>query len=150
MHQRKPIPRRRRRRSPARAGFTLMEVLLVVAILVILGSLAFFGVEELLEGANEDTTRIQIEALEDQVQRYKIDMRQAPSTLDDLVIEPTTQTGTGTRSRWRGPYVEGGEIPMDAWGNPYQMEVNESNKVVVYSMGADGTQGTDDDIRSDQ
>lgn len=144
MHQRSRIRRRRRVRS----GFTLMEVLLVLAILVVLASLVVMNFDSILGGVDEDSTVAQIQVFEDAIKKYKLDMRQPPQTLDDLVVEPST--ATGSRSRWRGPYLEDDTIPMDAWENPYQMEEDpNTGKIVIYSYGADGQGGTDDDIRSD-
>lgn len=142
------IPVKRPRRRAARGGFTLMEVLLVLAILVVLASLVVMNFDTILGGVDEDSTRTQIEVFEKAIQKFKLDMRQDPATLDDLIQDPGTATTAngGSPRRWRGPYLDTQTIPMDAWGNAFQMETDANGKVVIYSYGADGQANTADDI----
>ncbi len=141
MHRRSSV----RRRRPVRAGFTLMEVLLVLAILVVLASLVVMNFDTILGGVDEDSTRTQIEVFEKAIQKYKLDMRTPPNTLEDLVQQPADADTSSTR-RWRGPYLDSDTIPMDAWQNAFEMQVDENGKVLISSAGADRQMGTEDDI----
>jgi len=94
------LQRRRRQR-----GFTLMELLVVLAILGLLVSLVGPQVLNQLGGAKSKTAKIQIRDLEQALEMYKLDVGRFPSTsegLDALVSKPGTATG------WTGPYLKGG------------------------------------------
>ena len=134
------LNRRRQRR-----GFTLMEVLLVLAILVILGTLVGVAFTRVQRSSYEDAARIQINAFKTGLQLYYRDFGHYPKDLEDLRVRP----GGAEADRWKGPYLEE-DIPPDPWGRPYQYELgqDEFNEDTYYitSMGADGQPGTDDDV----
>jgi general secretion pathway protein G len=127
----------------SRAGFTLMELLLVLVILVVLGSMtvAFFGGTR--ERAFVNAAKSDVSAMASAVDRYEFDMRAYPAKLEDLVNEPT---GEGAED-WAGPYVR--ELNEDPWRHPYryaQPGKKNSDRFDVWSVGPDGQDGTDDDI----
>ena len=127
-----------------RAAFTLIEVLLVLVILVILGSLAtnvFIGTQDT---ANINAAKAQMGIITDPMNRYRLDMNKFPSKLEDLWEEPSDSE---LRDRWSGPYVE--KLKDDPWHNPYQYLAEgkkNTNKYDFWSNGPDGQSGTDDDI----
>ena len=133
------------RRPPRHRGFTLMEVLLVLVILVILGSMAvglFMGTRE---RANIDSATIQIGMIETSVDLYQLHMNAYPSSLDDLMQAPADAANP---TKWSGPYLRKA-IPVDPWGNEYQFAApgkNNQNSYDFWSYGPDGTDGTEDDI----
>lgn len=143
-------------RSPGRTrhGFTLLEVLLVLAILVILGSLVTYYFVGMQDQGFSQAAKTQIEMLEDNVTAYKLKVGTYPTTLNDLVQMPSGLTP----QKWGGPYLEAGEgIPLDPWGNQYQYTLQSGNQsvsttgvnvaqFVIVSFGPDGQQGTQDDI----
>jgi len=136
MHERIQI-----RRS---TGFTLIEVLLVLIILVILGSLAanvFTGTQD---KANVKSTIIQIGFIEGAIDRYRLEMNRYPDKLEDLWEEPSD---SDEAQRWGSAYME--KVDEDNWGNSYQY-VSEGeknpNKFDLWSYGPDGEDGTEDDI----
>lgn len=132
------------RRVPPRSAFTLIEVLLVLIILVILGSLAvnvFLGTQE---KANINAAKAQVGLLSEPINRYHLDLNKYPQQLEELWEEPTD---TALAGRWGGPYVE--KLKPDPWGNPYEYTAegkNNTNKFDFWSNGPDGQSGTDDDI----
>jgi len=135
---------RRRRR-----GFTLMEILLVLAILVVLGSLVTFGYVTIQRNAMMDSAKTQIRMFEQAVDMYRLDVGKYPSGdqgLQALRLQPPDAPA----NKWRGPYIQV-EIPADPWGNPYQyQEITDSlnqPSFEVISNGPDGANGTADDIR---
>jgi len=136
---------RRRRRG----GFTLMEILLVLAILVVLGSLVTFGYVTIQRNAMMDSAKTQIRMFEQAVDMYRLDVGKYPSGdqgLQALRLQPPD----APVNKWRGPYIQV-EIPTDPWGNPYQyQEITDSlnqPSFEVISNGPDGANGTADDIR---
>jgi general secretion pathway protein G len=135
-----PNSRRRRRR-----GFTLMEVLLVLAILVILASLVGVSYVRLQQQANINSARTQIGMLEEACNHYTLSVGSPPNTLDDLLTMPGDLANP---QKWVGPYLEKSQLPVDPWNNPYQYEVVDpaTSKFRIYSMGPDRTPGSPDDI----
>jgi general secretion pathway protein G len=132
------------RRCTRRVGFTLIEVLLVLIILVILGSLAINVFTGTQDRANINAAKAQVGLLSDPINRYRLDMNKYPQRLEDLWEEPSDST---LSEKWGGPYVE--QLKADPWGNPYQYSAEgkkNSNKYDFWSNGPDGQSGTDDDI----
>lgn len=138
---------RQRRNNTRRSGFTLMEVLLVMAILVVMASLVTVAYLYIQKNANMDAAYNQSAMLANACKQYKLNTRNFPAKLDDLVAAPQ---GMNER-QWKGPYLDAQEVPTDPWGNNYIMEADgKTNRVVVWSYGPDGQQGGNDDIRSDE
>lgn len=130
-------------RRARRKGFTLMEVLLVLVILVILGSMAGMFIRGAQKRAREDAARAQIGLFENAIEMYELHLQRYPSPSEGL--EGLVQS-TGD-SRWGGPYLDKA-VPMDPWGNPYQYELVNEDMYRIWSFGPDGVDGTPDDISS--
>ena len=99
-----------RRQSIADSGFTLIEVLLVVAILGILATIAVVGIGGHMEKANITATRGNIDVIGKAVELYRINFNRMPGSLEDL-----TQESEDIEAPLR-------EVPMDSWGNPFQFK----------------------------
>jgi general secretion pathway protein G len=135
---------RRRRR-----GFTLMEVLLVLAILVILGSMVGFFIAGMQKGAYQDLARSQIAMFENQLDVYRLHVGSYPNTNQGLQALRNAPADLPNPARWRGPYSQK-DIPMDPWGNYYQYELIGPEQFRIWSMGPDGVSGTEDDVINTQ
>lgn len=136
----------RKRKTNARrrgAGFTLMEVLLVVAILLILASLATVAISRTLKGTQSKQAQIDISTLTQAINVYFIDVGSYPPTLEALVVQPD---GLANPAKWNGSYLEK-DLPADPWGNQYLYSVN-GDQIQIKSMGPDGVADTQDDITS--
>jgi general secretion pathway protein G len=135
--------RARRRRS----GFTLIEVLLVLVILVVLGSLAVTAYGPIREGAYIKSTNAQLGLFKTALSMYKMNLSTYPPSLDFLWICPTDMT----QMEWQGPYMEGTEVlDYDAWGTKYQIESSDGYQSIrVSSAGPDRMFGTADDLWMD-
>ncbi|QDU26147.1 Type II secretion system protein G precursor [Anatilimnocola aggregata] len=131
-----------RRQSTRRRGFTLMEVLLVLAILVILGSIVTVSVLKMQATAFKDAARTQLRSFEDAIKLYQLHVNQVPSNLDSLVELPADLPN---QTKWQGPYIDK-QIPLDPWDQPYQYEVIDDERYNIFSAGPDRTPSTDDDI----
>lgn len=134
---------RKRTRVRGRGGFTLLELMLVMAILVLLSSLAIVGVMRISQGAKKDAAATQIASLKNVCKMFKLRVGRYPATLNELVALPSGMN----QQQWQGPYLDEGNLPSDPWGHPYTYAANESTDIVqITSVGADGQQGTADDV----
>jgi len=134
-----------RGRQLQRAGFTLMEVLLVLVILVILGSIVVPLYTGIQSGAEAKAARAQVDLLEHTIDMYRLNAKKLPSSLDDLVQRPSDLK----EDRWAGPYIKDNKELLDPWDNPYKFTPNgkhNSSSYDVWSTGPDGQDGNDDDI----
>lgn len=119
------------------SGFTLVELLVVLAILGMLAALVGPQVLNQLGGAKSKSAAIQIRDFEQALELYKLDVGRFPGSnegLNALVRQPSSAKG------WNGPYLKKDDVPMDPWGNPYQYRVSGST-IDISSYGADGRQG---------
>lgn len=131
-----------RRQARRRGGFTLVEVLLVLAILVILGAMVGVGVVQVQRNANRNAAKAQIGMLDESVNMYRIDVGIFPNDLIDLLEPPQDLRNP---DKWSGPYLAKDQIPLDPWQNDYQY-VNEGDDFRIWSLGPDGADGGNDDI----
>src|ERR1700704_5876933 len=122
----------------ASAGFTLLELLVVV---VIIGLLAGFVAPRYFGqvGKSEvSVAKAQIDALEKALDQYRLDTGHYPSAelgLNALVEQPASEP------QWRGPYLRKG-VPLDPWGKPYAYRVpGQKGDFDLLSFGKDGQPG---------
>lgn len=142
------------RKRRARRGFTLMEVLLVLVILVILGSMAGVFIRRAQQNAMVDAARTQVRLFEGPLDMYQMHMNKYPTTQEGLAVLRTgpssTSSTTNTNTpQWKGPYLEKA-IPKDPWGNDYQYELVNADQYRIWSWGPDGNNGTEDDIKTQE
>ncbi|MGY8749101.1 MAG: type II secretion system protein GspG [Pirellulales bacterium] len=131
-----------RRQSRRNSGFTLLELLLVMAILVVLAGLSTVAVINLQKGALQKTAFMEISTMEKACKMYKLSAGSYPATLDDLYTNPSGMS----RAQWGGPYIDK-PISNDPWQVPYSYNKDELNdKVTITSNGPDKQTGTQDDV----
>ena len=126
-------------------GFTLMEVLLVLVILVLLGGTASVFFINIQKNAYMDTARTQINSFKQALDLYRMDVGSYPSEQDGLQALLVPPTNAANPSKWRGPYLKDA-IPNDPWDNPYIYRVIDANTIQIISLGPDRMEGTADDI----
>lgn len=124
----------------AAAGFTLLELLVVLTILVMLAALVGPPVLKQLDKAKVDSARVQIKDLENAAGIFKLDVGRYPTTqegLEALIAPPGSVKG------WNGPYLSKSKaLPLDPWKHPYQYEApGKHGDVDIYSLGADSAAG---------
>ncbi len=124
--------------SAGQGGFTLMELLVVLAILGLLMSLVGPRVLNQLGGAKTKTAAIQIKDLEQALEMYKLDVGKFPSTSEGLVALVTKPAGS---TGWNGPYLKS-DVPLDPWNREYQYKYpGERAELDIFSYGQNGTPG---------
>lgn len=127
-------------RNARRRGFTLLELLLVLSILVVIGGIVMFNLGGAQTEANINATRTQLNSLKNSIQMYQIRMNGLPETLEALKDGPSDSS---KQSKWVAPIIN--EIPVDAWSNDFVYSLN-GNEYEIRSAGPDGQVNTDDDI----
>ena len=125
----------------AAAGFTLIEIMVVIVILGVLAALVVPKVLERPDDARAVAARSDIAAIMQALKLYRLDNQRYPSTeqgLNALVVKPETPP---VPPNWKpGGYLE--KLPRDPWQNPYQyLNPGLKGEVDVFSFGADGQQG---------
>ena len=122
--------------APA-SGFTLIELMVVVAIIAVLATTAGLYLGTALDDADVAKAQTEIKALKGAVTAYMLkNNRRLPDSLDQVA-----------------EYMDPPQIPEDPWGNPYQYTKDGSRKFTIVSLGADGAAGGSDidaDLSSDE
>lgn len=130
-------------------GYTLVELLVVLAILGLLVALAAPRVIKYLGSAKTDTARIQIEKLGGVLDLYRLEIGRYPTEQEGLesLVERPPQLDA-----WNGPYIKNRESLTDPWGRPYAYRSpGEHGEYDLYTLGADGQEGgegEDQDVTS--
>ena len=128
------------RRERRQAGFTLVEMLVVLAIIGLIVGLVGPRVLNYLSDSKVRAARIQIDSFSSALDLYFLDNGRYPSTAEGmgaLVQRPASA------SAWNGPYLKGGLMPKDPWGNAYlYRSPGQHGQYDLYSLGPDGREGT--------
>lgn len=142
------MPQRSRRPRAAASrpdAFTLIEVLLVLIILVVIGSIVAPNMFGAKESADINAAKSQVNILDSTMDLYRLDMGSYPDSLESLRERPSDSK---LSDKWRGPYLKS-PLSADPWGNDYQYLKDGKKNTDGYdlwSSGPDGKSGTDDDI----
>ncbi len=120
-------------------GFTLVELLVVLAILGLLVGLVGPQVMKALGGSKTKTARIQIEDLSATLDIYRLEVGRYPTTNDGLQALVENTSGA---SNWNGPYLKKNQVPKDPWGFDYQYQSpGQHGSFDLWSLGADNREG---------
>jgi len=135
-------------KSKTQRAFTLLEILVVLAIIGLLAGLAISNVDKIFGGAQVTTVSLFVkESMKTSLTTYRIHLGDYPSTADG--IQALITAPANRADRWRGPYITASKVPLDPWGEPYQYRYpGTKNKggYDLYSKGVDKADGTADDI----
>ena len=133
-------PKNKRRKQK---GFSLVELLVALAILALISAIVVVNVLPARDKAAVDTAKIEIRSLEATLDQYRLDMMSYPTSQQGLDALVTVPADAARASNYRpGGYLRGG-VPTDPWGNPYQYRFpgERGGAYDLYSFGADGEPG---------
>ena len=135
------------------AGFTLLEMLVVLVIVGLLVSLVGPRLFTKVDAAKAQTAAAQIKLLRGAIETMRMDINVYPSEEQGLRLLTEPPADPAVKQRWKGPYLEGA-VPLDPWGNPYQYRppAASGQPFTLISLGGDGKpggEGTDQDIGVD-
>ena len=134
----------RTRNDIASAGFTLIELIVVVAIIGLLAGLVLPQFIKQEEKATAKAVKAQIELLGTALDTFRLDVGRYPTTQEGL--QALNQRPGGV-DRWDGPYLKK-ELPSDPWGKPYiYKSPGDHGPYDIISYGADGVAGGQDNNR---
>lgn len=131
-------------------GFTLVEIMIVIALVVMLGSFAGVKLIDQYKRGQEGGAKVQIAAFQQALQAYYLAHNNYPHTsqgLEALIKKPGV--GKIPENYPDGGYFGKKEIPKDPWGNPYRYECEDYQNYTISSDGKDSQEGTEDDIKSE-
>ncbi len=127
------------RHAGTQRGFTLLEIMVVVAIIAILSTVVVVNLVGKVDDAKLARAQSDIQSLTSALQLYKLDNGQYPSTQQGLEALMQRPSGNPPAPNWK-PYVS--KLPSDPWSQPYQyLSPGQRGDFDVYSMGADGKPG---------
>jgi general secretion pathway protein G len=143
------IPYRKNRRTQRRkeAGFSLVELMVVIFIMGLLATLVIINVAPVGEQSRVGKVRADIAAFESALEMYSLDMFTYPSADAGLAALKTPPAGANIATYRPGGYIK--RLRNDPWGNPYHYDLpgqRSGGAYDIYSAGPDGKAGTADDI----
>lgn len=136
------------KRNSKQLGFTLIEIMVVIAILGMLAVMVVPRVFSQLEKAQSTRVAQDVRAIESAMKFYKLDNYTYPNQTEGLAA---LVEAPPTARNWRGPYLE--ELPLDPWDIEYRYSNpgTHGKEIEIYSYGADnveGGEGADMDLGS--
>jgi general secretion pathway protein G len=123
-------------------GMTIIEILIVIALMSTIMAVLVSRLLDKSDDAKKDLAIVSMGSLKNSLDMYRLRNSRYPTTeegLQALVEQPATA------KNWGGPFVEPSQI-NDPWGQPYRYESSGPKNFKIISVGADGTEGNEDDV----
>jgi general secretion pathway protein G len=123
-------------------GMTIIEILIVIALMSTIMAVLVSNLLDKGDEAKMDLAVVSMGTLKNALDMYRLKNSRYPTTEEGLqaLIE-----APATAKNWGGPYAEPSQI-NDPWGQPYRYESNGPRNFKIISVGADGSEGTEDDV----
>jgi general secretion pathway protein G len=120
-------------------GFTLVEMLVVIAIVGLMMGLIGPRVLNYLAESKVKTAKIQMQSFASALDLFNLDAGRYPTTAEGLTALVRRTSGIAA---WNGPYLKGGNVPSDPWNHPYIYRApGERAAFDIMSLGSDGQEG---------
>jgi general secretion pathway protein G len=120
-------------------GFTLVEMLVVIAIIGLIMGLIGPRVLNYLSESKVKAAKIQMQSFSSSLDLFNLDAGRYPSTSEGLAALVRRPPGVAA---WNGPYLKGGNVPNDPWNNAYIYRApGEHGPFDIVSLGSDGQEG---------
>ena len=138
--------KQRRDKSAGERGFSLLEILVVLAIMGVLATFVAPRLFNQVDRSKITAARAQAQALKTSMNTLRLDIGRYPTAEEGLSLLVTPPTDEALRSNWFGPYIEG-DLPADPWGNSYRYVPPETDaqgftlRPRIISLGADNEEG---------
>lgn len=146
MHLKSPVAVVHRPAVAALRAFTILEILVVIAIIGMLVGLTVGNIDKLFGDSKVDLAGLFVKnSIKVPLQQYSMHMGDYPSTAEGLQALITAPSNRA--DRWRGPYLQENKMPLDPWGNPYQYRYPGTHNKYgydVFSFGKDGVENEND------
>src|SRR5215510_4639053 len=146
------MPTKRGHATRPYRGFTLIEVMIVILIVLMLGGLVAWNLMGTKEQAEADVVRIQMNTIRDALNQFRFVYDRYPTDEEGLKVlwDKTAMTDEEEAKKWKAFLTD--PIPKDKWGNEWgyrqKSEHGNEDKFDLWSYGKDKQEGTDDDIVS--
>ena len=130
---------RKPRRLRSKAGYSLLEILIVIVIIGMLVALVGTQLTNILDNQKVNATKIQMDSLKKTLTTMSLDVGRYPTEAEGLAML-TTNPGDAAPG-WKGPYMD--KVPTDAWGNPFKYlpPSGDDLEPKIESFGHDGQEG---------
>ncbi len=130
---------RTRNTIPIRNGFTLLELLVVLAILGLLYAIVGPQVIKYLSSSRSETASVQVKNVDAALKLLRLDAGRYPTVQEGLSALVTQPAGMAD---WRGPYLPNAAALTDPWGNPYRYaNPGKHGEIDVFTLGSDNAEG---------
>lgn len=128
------------RRYRLKAGYSLLEILIVLAIIALIAALVGPRLFAQFDKSKVTAARVQVKSLAAAIETMRLDIGRYPTAAEGLSL--LNAAPGGAVASWSGPYLSGG-VPKDPWGRDYLYAppVAEGQEPKVTSLGADGKPG---------
>lgn len=129
----------RQRNRHGERGFTLVEMLVVIAVIGLIMGLIGPRVLNYLGESKVKAAKIQLQSFSSALDLFNLDAGRYPSTAEGLAALVRRTPGVDA---WNGPYLRGGTVPNDPWNHPYVYRApGERGAYDIVSLGSDGREG---------
>ncbi len=121
-------------------AFSLLEMLIVIAIIGLIATLVLTNIGGADRQAKKATTMAQIESVAGAVERFNFHVGRYPTEAEMEGFEALLEAPANTTG-WEGPYLDSERVPTDGWGRPLKYELDDRWGFKIVSYGADGQPG---------
>lgn len=141
---------KKRRLAVRRSGFTILELLIVIGIILAIGGIVAVNVIGMSEKSDEGITKVKIQNMEQALDHFKLDMKRYPTEEESVAVLWNSEMLDDEEdvAKWDGPYLKEAS-PKDTWGFEWVYRSPSEVEGIAYdllSVGPDGEEGTDDDL----